>query len=434
LDWCGWSSFPPGDVAAERRAVVSAVDELNRRVAPDKGYQLAVWRWETDARSGLHIEGPQGLIDERMGIDDADIVVGVFWRRFGTPTGDAQSGTEHELRRAWAAWRQRGRPDVMVYFCQREGALAGLTETEQRQRLARFREQLPREQLWWSYDDPHAFERLIRGHLEDVVLRRAAERQPPPAPTPVATTTTTWFNVPAPITAFAGRETELEALEEAIGLADRAVIAQAIGGLGGVGKTQLAARYAHAHAHAGDYDLIAWIRAEDGGTADLAHLAARLGLALADNAAGRVQDAIAIYEPLLADQERILGNEHPDTLTTRHNLAFAYRATGRAQDAIAIYEPLLADHERILGGEHPSTLLTCGNLAFALLVLRRVDEAIAILEPLLPDFERIMGAEHPETLTTRRSLAAAYRVAGRVEDADRLQTLTRAGMRDNGPL
>jgi len=48
-------------------------------VAPDKGYQLTVWRWETDARPGLHIEGPQGLIDERTGIDDADIVVGVFW-------------------------------------------------------------------------------------------------------------------------------------------------------------------------------------------------------------------------------------------------------------------------------------------------------------------------------------------------------------------
>ena len=32
-------------------------------------------------------------------------------------------------------------------------------------------------------------------------------------------------------------------------------------------------------------------------------------------------DAIAIYEPLLADRERILGAEHPDTLITRHNLA-----------------------------------------------------------------------------------------------------------------
>jgi hypothetical protein len=32
---------------------------------------------------------PQGLIDERMQIGDADIAIGIFWKRFGTPTGDA---------------------------------------------------------------------------------------------------------------------------------------------------------------------------------------------------------------------------------------------------------------------------------------------------------------------------------------------------------
>ena len=35
-------------------------------------------------------------------------------------------------------------------------------------------------------------------------------------------------------------------------------------------------------------------------------------------------EAIAIYEPLLADKERVLGAEHPSTLITRHNLARAY--------------------------------------------------------------------------------------------------------------
>jgi hypothetical protein len=54
-----------------------------------------------------------------MRIEDADVVVGIFWRRLGTPTGNAASGTEHELRRAWAAWEQRRRPQVKIYFCQR---------------------------------------------------------------------------------------------------------------------------------------------------------------------------------------------------------------------------------------------------------------------------------------------------------------------------
>jgi Domain of unknown function (DUF4062) len=140
----------PGDVAAEREAVVDLVDELNHRLARSLGCQLSLWRWETDARPGLHLEGPQGLIDERMEIDDADVVIGIFWKRFGTPTADAASGTEHELRKAWAAWRARGRPDVMVYFSQRPAAPATSAEAEQWQRVVKFREELPREQLRWS--------------------------------------------------------------------------------------------------------------------------------------------------------------------------------------------------------------------------------------------------------------------------------------------
>jgi hypothetical protein len=36
-------------------------------------------------------------------------------------------------------------------------------------------------------------------------------------------------------------------------------------------------------------------------------------------------------EPLVADFERVLGPDHPGTLTSRDNLAEAYRAAGRAE-------------------------------------------------------------------------------------------------------
>ena len=100
----------PGDVQNERDRLLEVVEELNRRVAPARGCRLSLWRWETDAHSGLHLEGPQGLIDAAMKIEDADVVVGIFWTRFGTPTHDAESGTEHELRRAWAAWGSTAGP------------------------------------------------------------------------------------------------------------------------------------------------------------------------------------------------------------------------------------------------------------------------------------------------------------------------------------
>ena len=61
--------------------------------------------------------------------------------------------------------------------------------------------------------------------------------------------------------------------------------------------------------------------------------------------------------------ERVLGAEHPDTLTTRGNLA---RWTGAAGDAAAardLFAALVPVRERVSGAEHPYSLTARGNLA-----------------------------------------------------------------------
>lgn len=93
--------------------------------------------------------------------------------------------------------------------------------------------------------------------------------------TPAAGSARLRFNLPLVVASFVGREAELDVIDEALSTADRAVITQAIAGLGGVGKSQLAARYVQQRTE--NYDLVAWIRAEDGGIADLAKLAVKLG-------------------------------------------------------------------------------------------------------------------------------------------------------------
>ena len=44
--------------------------------------------------------------------------------------------------------------------------------------------------------------------------------------------------------------------------------------------------------------------------------------------AGRAAEAIPLHERTLADSERILGPDHPDTLNSRNNLAAARAALG----------------------------------------------------------------------------------------------------------
>ena len=59
----------------------------------------------------------------------------------------------------------------------------------------------------------------------------------------------------------------------------------------------------------------------------------RNNLAIAYEAAGRVDEAITLHEQTLAARERVLGPDHPDTLQSRNNLAIAYRDAGRTDTA-----------------------------------------------------------------------------------------------------
>ncbi|WP_239405086.1 NB-ARC domain-containing protein, partial [Frankia sp. Cj3] len=105
---------------------------------------------------------------------------------------------------------------------------------------------------------------------------------PPSAPVELPVWGVPWPRNPN----FTGREGELAGLRERLtGSAAVTVLPQALHGLGGVGKTQLAVEYAYRHR--GDYDVVWWVNAEQPGdvVAGLAGLAEELGVAVVGEAA-----------------------------------------------------------------------------------------------------------------------------------------------------
>lgn len=109
--------------------------------------------------------------------------------------------------------------------------------------------------------------------LEDI--HRAVVREPA-SPTQPARLL---FNVPRQNTYFTGRAELLQDLAEALDAEKPTAIVQAVQGLGGVGKTQLAIEYVYENAD--KYSVVGWIRAEDPSTtqADLSELSVTLGQA-----------------------------------------------------------------------------------------------------------------------------------------------------------
>ena len=146
-------------------------------------------------------------------------------------------------------------------------------------------------------------------------------------------------------------------------------------------------------------------------------MASRNNLAGAYCDAGRLDEAIPLYEQTLKDNSRLLGAHHPITLISRSNLAGAYQDAGRLDDAITLYEETLEDRTRILGPHHPDTLISRNNLAYAHEESGRLDEAIPLYEQTLEDFENLLGPSHPNTLTSRNNLAYAYQAADRLHEA-----------------
>ena len=99
------------------------------------------------------------------------------------------------------------------------------------------------------------------------------------------------WNIPARNPEFTGRDQLLVALREVLTGGDRAVV-QALHGIGGVGKTQLAAEYAWRFA--GAYELAWWVDAEQGGLIgdQFAALGAALGCVEPGAPTGAVRDAV----------------------------------------------------------------------------------------------------------------------------------------------
>jgi hypothetical protein len=167
----------PGDVADERNVVSLVVAEINRVLGEHLGFSIETVRWETDAHPGVG-DDPQDVINRQIGV--YDVFVGIMWRRFGTPTKRAGSGTGEEFQRALAAFKKNGRPTIMFYFRNEPFYSTDQGDLKQFARVAKFQKDLRSlGVLYWSYRSPLEFERNVREHL----MRHLLTASPNPATT-----------------------------------------------------------------------------------------------------------------------------------------------------------------------------------------------------------------------------------------------------------
>ncbi|KAJ5888167.1 FabD/lysophospholipase-like protein [Penicillium taxi] len=133
---------------------------------------------------------------------------------------------------------------------------------------------------------------------------------------------------------------------------------------------------------------------------------------------GRYEEAEAMHQRALEGREKVLGPEHPDTLTSVNNLGLVLKSQGRYEEAEAMHRRDLEGSEKVLGPEHPDTLTSVSNLGSVLDSQGRYEEAEAMHQRALEGREKVLGPEHPGTLTSVSKLGSVLDSQGRYEEAE----------------
>jgi hypothetical protein len=101
----------PGGLETERAMSSRIVERINQVLGPFLAVHLSLYRWENEPPG---FGRPQGLINPA--VHDCDIFVGIVGRRWGSPTGEYESGFAEEYAVATERARNTGIPSVLL-FC-----------------------------------------------------------------------------------------------------------------------------------------------------------------------------------------------------------------------------------------------------------------------------------------------------------------------------
>ncbi|KAI8666162.1 hypothetical protein NCS57_00840200 [Fusarium keratoplasticum] len=139
---------------------------------------------------------------------------------------------------------------------------------------------------------------------------------------------------------------------------------------------------------------------------------------------GKYEESEQMNRRVLEAREKVLGREHPDTLTSVSNLASVLQNQGKYEEAEQMNRRALEVREEVLGREHPDTLTSVGNLASVLQNQGKYEEAEQMNRRALYSREKMLGREHPDTLVSIRLLASVLQQQGKYEESEQMNRRT----------
>ncbi len=128
---------------------------------------------------------------------------------------------------------------------------------------------------------------------------------------------------------------------------------------------------------------------------------------------------------MLSRQRRILGEDHPDTLTSASQLGLLLWYLGDYRQARQLQDDTFTRSRRILGEDHPDTILSGYPTRTGHVVTRAsISTPRQLQNDTLTRSRRILGEDHPTTLASAHVLGMILWSLGEYRRARQLQTDT----------
>jgi hypothetical protein len=148
----------PGDITDERKTAYNAVLDWNTINSERNGIVLNPIGWDINLypEMGAH---PQNIINRQL-LEKADILIGIFWTRIGTPTKEHLSGSVEEITKHISA----NKP-ALLYFSSIAIKPTNI-DNEQYQKLLAYKDSIKEMSYYKEYDSYETFKRLITNDIQ----------------------------------------------------------------------------------------------------------------------------------------------------------------------------------------------------------------------------------------------------------------------------
>ena len=117
-------------------------------------------------------------------------------------------------------------------------------------------------------------------------------------------------------------------------------------------------------------------------------------------------EAIEHYEEAIHNRIRLLGEDHPKTMTSMASYAFLLNKTQEFEKAKPVHYQVLLNRKKVLGIMHPKTLTSMINYANCLIPLGYLKQGEELLRKCYESRVFLLGKEHSRTKNARKKYQA----------------------------